>query len=346
MSFILLRNGRRIANYHSPYFIAELNTSHFGDMGLARSMVEKAKECGCDCVKFQSWSAETLYSSSFYTNNAIAKRMVTKFSLREAQLAELSDYCGEIGIDFSSTPYSREEAEFLAFRCKAPFLKIASMELNNTPYLAFLGSLGVPLILSTGMGTLEEIVRAVRTLEAAGNSQIVILHCVSVYPVDPKYIRLHNILGLRTEFPEYPIGYSDHSIGFEIPAAAVALGACVIEKHFTLDGSRIGMDNQMAMEPAEMKDLVEACRRVQISLGGAGRILAEAEKAQIPRMRRSLVTKRALEAGHIISSDDLDAKRPGTGIEPSNADSVIGMRLKLSVGADQTLRFDDLESQD
>jgi sialic acid synthase SpsE len=345
MSSILLRNGRKVGDYDAPYFIAELNTSHFGDMGVAKSMIEKAKECGCDCVKFQSWSADTLYASSHYENNPIARRMVAKFSFAEQQLGELADYCGVLGIDFSSTPYAKEEAEFLASRCNAPFLKIASMELNNTPYLSFLGSLGVPLILSTGMGTLEEIIRAVRTLENSGNNQIIILHCVSVYPVEPKSIRLQNILGLRAEFPNYPIGYSDHSIGLEIPAAAVALGACVIEKHFTLDSTRIGMDNQMAMEPKEMRDMVEACKKVQVALGGVDRLLPEAEKAQIPKMRRSLVTKRALEVGHILCLDDLDAKRPGTGIEPCNAASVVGMRLKSRIEADQILRLDVLESQ-
>lgn len=344
MSSILLRNGKKIGDYQIPYFIAELNTSHFGDMSIARSMIEKAKECGCDCVKFQSWSAETLYCSSYYKDNAIAKRIVTKFSMGGQQLKELAGYCGEIGIDFSSTPYSREEAEFLANSCNAPFLKIASMELNNTPYLAFLGSLGVPLIISTGMGTLEEIIRAVRTLEEAGNTQIVILHCVSVYPVEAKDIRLHNILGLRAEFPDYPIGYSDHSIGMEIPAAAVALGACVIEKHFTLDSSRIGMDNQMAMEPTSMKEMVSACKRVQAAMGGAGRILLEAEKAQIPKMRRSLVTKRALNAGHVLAAEDLDAKRPGTGIEPHNLNQVIGKKLKVSLPADELIVAETIEN--
>jgi N-acetylneuraminate synthase len=343
MSSITLRNGRRIADYGIPYFIAELNTSHFGDMSIARSMIEKAKDCGCDCVKFQSWSAETLYCSSHYKENAIAKRIVTKFSLGEPQLRELAGYCGEVGIDFSSTPYSREEAVFLVNSCQAPFLKIASMELNNIPYLEFLGSLGVPVILSTGMGTLEEIIRAVRALEKAGNTNIVILHCVSVYPVEDKDTRLLNILGLRVEFPNYPIGYSDHSIGLEIPAAAVALGSCVIEKHFTLDSSRIGMDNQMAMEPAGMKQMISACKKVQAALGGPERILLEAEKAQIPKMRRSLVTTRALEAGHVLSAEDVDAKRPGTGLEPYHIHQVVGKRLTRSIGADELLSPSDLD---
>lgn len=343
MSSIVLKNGRRVADYGSPYIIAELNTSHFGDMEMARKMVEKAKQCGCDCVKFQSWSPESLYCSSHYKQNAIARRIVSKFSLGEEQLFELSSFCREVGIDFASTPYSRDEAVFLARTCDVPFLKIASMELNNTSYLEFLGGLGLPVILSTGMGTLEEVIRAVRSLENAGNSDIIILHCVSVYPVQDRDTRLLNILGLRGEFPNYPIGYSDHSIGVEIPAAAVALGSCVIEKHFTLDGSRIGMDNQMAMEPEGMTQLVSACRKVHDSLGGVGRVLLEAEKAQIPKMRRSLVTKRSLDAGHVFSAEDLDAKRPGTGIEPCEIHKVVGRRLKMSIAADEVLSLDYLE---
>ena len=343
MSNIVLKNGRKVGDYEAPYFIAELNTSHFGDVSIARTMIERAKECGCDCVKFQSWNTESLYSNSHYRNNAIAKRIVTKFSLQESQLEELAKHCVDLQIDFSSTPYSKQEAEFLVKVCNAPFIKIASMELNNTPYLDFLGYLNVPVILSTGMGTLEEIVRAVRTLEKSGNNQIIILHCNSVYPVEPASVRLHNILGLRSEFPNYPIGYSDHSTGLAIPAAAVALGACVIEKHFTLDCSKIGMDNQMATEPEAMKEMIAACKEVQVALGGSGRILSEAEKAQIQKMRRSVIATRELKAGTIIRLEDLDAKRPGTGIEPCELHSLVGKRLKIDLNADEMIPADAVE---
>jgi N-acetylneuraminate synthase len=300
-------------------------------------MIAKAKEVGCDCVKFQSWSADSLYASSYYKGNAIARRIVSRFSMDESSLQELAGYCREIGIDFASTPYARVEAGFLVKSCQVPFLKIASMELNNLPYLRHLGQLGAPLVLSTGMGSLEEIVQAVRTIEQTGNRQIAILHCISSYPVPAESTRLHNILGLRSEFPQYPIGYSDHTIGSEIPAAAVALGACLVEKHFTLDNSRIGMDNQMATEPLEMKVMVDMCRKVQRAMGGAGRIVDEAERAQIPKMRRSLVTARPLAAGHVLSEADLDAKRPGTGIPPNEMPSVIGRRLLADLGGDELI---------
>lgn len=345
MATIRLRNGRTLGDYLPPYIIAELNTSHFGDVEIARAMIDQAKAAGCDCVKFQSWSTDSLYTSGYYKQNAIAKRIVHKFSMEEAQLQELSAYCATVGIDFASTPYSRQEAAFLVERCNVPFVKIASMELNNLPYLTFLGHLGVPLILSTGMGTMEEIVTAVRTIEATGNRDLVILHCTSVYPAPPETIRLQNIVGLRAEFPLYPIGYSDHSIGIEIPAASIALGACAVEKHFTLDSSRIGMDNQMATEPEEMARMIAACHSVQKALGGTARLLDQAESDQIVKMRRSLIAARPLVAGHILGPNDLDAKRPGTGIPPSDLHLVVGQRLTRDIAPDETILPADIEMQ-
>jgi sialic acid synthase SpsE len=344
MALITLRNGRKIADYTSPYVIAELNTSHFGDLELAKSMVVKAKEVGCDCVKFQSWNTDTLYAKSFYKGNQITKRMINKFSLEQSALKSMADFSRQIGIDFSSTPYAREEADFLVNECQVPFVKIASMELNNLNYLGYLGQLGVPLVLSTGMGTLEEIVRAVRKIEETGNQQIIILHCNSTYPLPAAAARLHNIIGLRTEFSQYPIGYSDHTIGSEISTAAVALGACLIEKHFTLDSNRIGMDNHMASEPAEMKDLIDKCRLVQLALGGNGRILNETELAQIPKMRRSLVTASSLKAGHILRETDLEAKRPGTGIPPTESFLVIGRRLLVDLDEGELITLEHFVS--
>ena len=344
MSSITLRNGRLVGDFLTPYVVAELNTSHLGDMDLAKSMIDQSEAAGCDCVKFQSWSAETLYCESYYKNNAIAKRIVKKFALGEAQLKELSAHAAAKQIDFASTPYSVQEAEFLVQECNVPFVKIASMELNNYRYLIRLGKLGVPLVLSTGMGSLEEIIDAVQTIEATGNHQIVILHCTSVYPADPQLIRLQNIVGLRSEFPGYPIGYSDHSLGIEIPVASVALGACLIEKHFTLDSSRIGMDNQMATEPKEMQAMIRACQRVHTAMGGAGRLLGEEEKSQIPKMRRSIVTKQPLKAGHILTEDDLDSKRPGTGITPTQFNAVIGKKLGQDVDKETVLTWQAIDS--
>jgi len=343
MSFIKLRNGRCVGDYLKPYIVAELNTSHFGNMEIAKDMIDQAKVAGCDCVKFQSWSAETLYCDSYYKENAITKRIVEKFSLDDVQLSMLSKYAEEMQIDFSSTPYSIEEAEFLVAECRVPFIKIASMELNNVPYLTQLGRLGMPLVLSTGMGTLEEIIEAVKIIHATGNEQLIILHCTSVYPAPPSSIRLQNIIGLRSEFPCFPIGYSDHSLGIEIPAASIALGACLIEKHFTLDSKRIGMDNQMAAQPEEMQAMVRACHRVYESMGGNGRILGEEEQKQITKMRRSMVAKRRLEPGSLLSEECVEFKRPGTGIPPSKEHySFIGRTVTKHIEVGCIIQADDL----
>jgi N-acetylneuraminate synthase len=331
MSVICLRNGREIGDYLKPYIVAELNTSHFGDIDIARDMIRQAKAAGCDCVKFQSWSAETLYCEGYYKGNAIAKRIVKKFALDNAALQALSRFAAELGIDFSSTPYSIEEARFLVEACNVPFVKIASMELDNLPYLTELGNLGVPLVLSTGMGSSAEIIRAVQTIEATGNRQLIVLHCTSVYPSAPEIIRLQNISGLRTEFPHYPIGYSDHSIGIEIPAASVALGACLIEKHFTLDSKRIGMDNQMAIEPAEMQSMVHACHNVHAALGGTSRQLCVQEREQIPKMRRSMVSLQDLPVGTVLAPEHIEFKRPGTGISPADYEQYIGRTVRIAI---------------
>ena len=190
---ITLNNNRIIGRNYEPYFIAELNTSHFGDLEKAKKMIDMVKECGGDCVKFQSWSEHTLYSNEYYKENPIAKRFVKKFSMSEMQLKELSDYSRLIGIDFASTPYSIEEADFLIKECQVPFIKVASMDINNHPYLRYLAKTKSAIILSTGMADFEEIVKAVDVLESAGAENVCVLHCVSIYPVSPALVNLNNI---------------------------------------------------------------------------------------------------------------------------------------------------------
>ena len=263
MAQVVLRDGTVIKDYAVPYIIAEINSSHNGRVETARKMIETAKEIGVSCVKFQSWSADSLYSESYYAGNPIARRIVQKFSLNEEQLGELADYCAEIGISFSSTPYSRREVDFLLERCRAPFIKIASMDINNPEYLKYIAGTGAPIILSTGMAETAEVERAVKTLEDAGNPNIILLHCISIYPAAPSTIHLNNIAGLREAFPGCPVGFSDHTLGIETACAATALGAAVIEKHFTLDKTKMGMDNNMATEPDEFARMIQCCRNVQ-----------------------------------------------------------------------------------
>ena len=341
MAKIELRSGRVLSDYGRPYFVAEVNSSHNGNVEVAKQMIAAAAEAGCDCVKFQSWSAESLYSQSYYKDNPIAKRIVAKFSLTAEQLKEMALYAREKGIDFSSTPYSCEEVDYLIDECKAPFVKVASMDLNNLKYLRYIAKKGVPIVLSTGMSTMEEIKRAVNTIEKEGNNQICLLHCISIYPPEFDTIHLNNIVGLREEFPNYPIGFSDHSHGVEMAVAATTLGASLIEKHLTLDSKKIGMDNQMATEPEEMAQMVRCCLNTQIALGNKERVVRKAEQEQMEKMRRSIILTKDLEAGHVLTIDDLDAKRPGTGIPADELDALVGKKLVKNVKADFLLEKGD-----
>ena len=338
-----LNDGKIIDEGHGPYFVAEINSSHRGSMQTAKWLIEAAAECGCDCVKFQSWSAESLYSKTYYEENPIAKRVVKTFSLGEPPLAELAKYCEECGVAFSSTPYSRKEVDFLVQKCGVPFVKVASMDLNNLDFLSYIASTGSALVISTGMGEMEEIQKAVETVRQTGNRNLCLLHCVSLYPPDMNLINLNNVTGLREAFPDCPVGFSDHSAGTELAAAAVALGACIIEKHLTLDKTKIGMDNQMAIEPPELKRLVTQCRNVYQALGSVERSVPQAEYEQREKMRRSVVYTRDMCAGEVLHREDLDAKRPGTGVPPERLSQVIGMTLKRDVAADTLLQESDVE---
>lgn len=342
MAKITLRDNTVVGDYERPYIIAEVNSSHNGSVETAKEMVKKAKEIGCSCVKFQSWSAESLYAKSYYDSNPIAKRIVQKFSLSESELLDIANYCNSIGMSFSSTPYSRQEVDFLLDECKAPFIKIASMEINNYEYLQYIAKKGAPIILSTGMAEMDEIRKAVAAIEEAGNRQIILLHCISIYPAEPETIHLNNILGLREEFPNYPIGFSDHTLGTEVAAAATALGVAVLEKHFTLDSGKMGMDNNMAIEPDEMAKLIKDCNNVYAAMGSKERVVSEAEYAQRKKMRRSVIAVRDLVAGTKLIEADFDVKRPGDGLPPEKIQTLIGRVLKNDVKADTMILETDI----
>lgn len=342
MAIFRLQNGTIIGDYLRPYIVAEVNSSHNGDIAVAKEMVRKAKEIGCDCVKFQSWSADTLYSKDYYDENRMVKRIVKKLSLSEEQLLELAEFCKEQEIDFTSTPYSKEEVKFLVEKCKVPYIKVASMELNHSTFLNYIAGFGIPIVLSTGMGNIAEIKKAIEVIVATGNENICILHCVSVYPAEPNLINLNNMITLREVFPDYPIGYSDHTLGSEVASAAVALGASMIEKHFTLDHAKPGMDNQMATEPDEMLKLVNSCHNVFHAMGSKERILSENDMQQRNKMRRSVIAARDLKIGDILCQEDLTAKRPGTGIPVDQLEGLIGRKIIRDIGGDEMIFNNDL----
>ncbi|KAF1082725.1 MAG: N-acetylneuraminate synthase [Candidatus Rifleibacterium amylolyticum] len=340
-----------VGKNHSPYVIAEIGANHNGDMAIARQLIDVAKECGCNAVKFQSWTPESLISQEEYDNNQVytdspkkhfgsLREMVKAYYLRKEQHFELKKYCLKVGLDFCSTPFSYQEVDLLE-ELGVPFYKIASMDINNFDLLAYVSSKGKPVLLSTGMADLAEIERAVHVIEREGNRQIILLHCISIYPPDFKDINLNNIPMLSKAF-DYPVGFSDHSIGISIPLAAVALGSCIIEKHFTLDKDMPGWDHEISADPHEMKALVCESRNVFTALGSSRRIVSEAELEKRKKFRRSIIVNADLPAGHVLRGSDLEYKRPGTFIPPSDKGLVIGRVLKNNLTAGKILRMEDL----
>lgn len=320
-----------------PYIIAEIAANHNGDMALAERMIEQAKEAGCDCVKFQSWTKTSLMVKSGYDPEL--ERTLDQYSMTEEKLRAMKSLCDHIGIDFACTPFSRGEVDLLV-RIGVPFLKLSSTEVTNLPLLQHAASTVLPLVLSTGMGTEEEIREAVQAVEQTGNTKIVLLHCVSVYPPKDEYVNLNNIDSLRERFG-YPTGFSDHTLGTAIPLAAVAKGACVIEKHFTLDQSLPGWDHKVSATPEQMKEIVDGARRIKAALGNYERQLSAEEQDNRRIFRRSIVAARDIPAGKMIEADDLDAKRPGTGLSPALMKHMIGKTASRTIGCDELLSEKD-----
>ena len=342
MAECTFRDGHTIRDFGQPYFVAEVNTSHYGKMETAKEMINAAVSIGCNCVKFQSWSAESLYSKTYFDENPFAKRMVSRFSFSEEHLKELAGYCKEKKISFASTPYSEKEVDFLTEVCNVPYIKIASMDLDNHRFLKYIAEKRVPIVLSTGMSTMEEIERAVKFLKQEGVCELCLLHCISVYPPERKDIHLNNILGLRERYPDIPIGFSDHSIGSEMSIAAVAMGAALIEKHLTLDSKKIGMDNQMAMEPEDMQRMIKSCNHVYEAAGERERILSEAELNQKIKMRRSIIAAVDIKKGTVLKEEMLGAKRPATGIPLEKMDQLIGSTVNRDIQADTIIYPEDV----
>jgi sialic acid synthase SpsE len=350
---IKISNKKDIYNYCEPYIIAEIGSNHNGDMGLAKKLIESAKECGADAVKFQSWTPESLVAKEEYDRNqsyddgdggkkhfGSLKEMVEKYYLREDQHIELKNYCDSIGIDFCSTPFSKQEVDLL-FKLNVPFFKIASMDVNNLELLKHVGQFKTPVVLSTGMATLAEIEIAVKTLESAGCNQIIILHCIAIYPPKNEDINLNNIKMLQQTF-NYPIGFSDHTIGTFIPLASVALGSCLIEKHFTLDKDMPGWDHAISADPSELKEIVMGSENISKSLGSFERIVSKDEEAKKLIFRRSIVTLRNIPENEIIRETDLGYKRPGSGIPPNEMKYVLGRVVKKALKKDELISWDDL----
>ncbi len=337
-----VRVGQRLLGPGHPCFvIAEAGVNHNGDMGLARELVDAARSAGADAVKFQSFKADRLaskttpkaeYQKRLTGGDESQLEMLRRLELSEADHRDLLAYCSKQEILFLSSPFDVLSADLL---CELGLLalKIPSGEITNLPFLKHVASQKRPLILSTGMSTLGEVGRAVEVIDQHGAPGLVLLHCVSNYPADPAQCNLRAMETMRAEF-EKPVGYSDHVLGNEVALAAVALGATVVEKHFTLDRGLPGPDHQASLEPEELAALVAGIRTVQSALGDGSKVPAPSERANRELARKSLVAAQPIKAGTILRRELIAAKRPGTGIPPGELHDLIGARILVDLEKD------------
>lgn len=313
--------------------IAEAGVNHNGDIELARQMVVAAKQAGADYVKFQTAIPELVIST--YAPKAEYQKITTgadesqlemcrKIHLPLSDYAGLKAYCDEVGIGFMSTPFDLVSIDCLA-ELGMDYWKIPSGEITNLPYLRKIASYGGRVILSTGMSTLDEVENAVKILESngTGRENIILLHCTTQYPTPFGAVNLRAMDALAT-LGCSSVGYSDHTQGIAVPVAAVALGASVIEKHFTLDRSLPGPDQTASLEPDELRQMVDEIRQVELALGDGEKKVAEVERPNIEVARKSIVATKFIRKGDVLSEDNLTVKRPGSGVSPMLWDSVIG----------------------
>lgn len=313
------------------YIIAEAGVNHNGQLDLALKLCDAAKEAGVDAVKFQTWKTENIVTAqarqaAYQTENTGVEEsqfdMLKKLELSYDHFRYIQEYCKKIGIEFLSTPDEEESLAFLV-SLGLPFIKVGSGEVTNILYLRKIASYGKPVILSTGMSTLAQVATAYDNLLASGAPKVSLLHCTTNYPCPYDEVNLRAMLTLKEAF-KCQVGYSDHTMGTEIPVAAVAMGAEIIEKHFTLDRTMEGPDHKASLEPAELKLMVEQIRHIEAGLGdGIKRPnKSEAENAKV--VQKSILAKRPIKQGETLTEDMLVAKRAGEGISAKYWDMVVG----------------------
>ena len=318
---------------HSITIIAEAGVNHNGSVTLAKKMIEIAAEAGADMIKFQTFKSESLVTKAadkakyqkYFTNKVESQfEMIKKLELDLAAHKELIKYCEIKKIQFLSTAFDHDSIDLLT-ELNIPLYKIPSGEITNLPYLRHIGKMGKPVIMSTGMCTMNEVRTALYILLKAGTEkdQITILHCNTEYPTPMEDVNLKAMLIIGDEL-EVAVGYSDHTLGIEIPVAAAAMGATVIEKHFTLDRTFPGPDHSASLEPLELKEMVVAIRNIEKAMGDGIKKPSTSEIKNIAIARKSIVAKRIIKKGERFTEDNLTTMRPGTGVSPMEWDAYIG----------------------
>lgn len=329
----------------SVKIIAEAGVNHNGSLEIAKKMVLVAAQAGADYIKFQTFCPEKLVSKSAQKADYQKKNMGTqetqlemlqKLALAQEDFKELKEYCKKQNIGFISTPFDLESIDFLN-TLDMDFWKIPSGEITNLPYLEAIGKTRKKVVLSTGMCEMNEIQAAIAVLEKNGTKDIVILHCNTEYPTPFSDVNLLAMEQMKAILKK-PIGYSDHTLGIEVPIAAVALGAIVIEKHFTLDKTMEGPDHKASLEPDELKAMVQAVRNIEKALGTGIKTISESEKKNISIARKSIVASKDIKKGEAFSENNLTVKRPGTGISPMHWHELIGKYAQRDYKADELIQ--------
>lgn len=343
-----------------PYIVAEIGGNHNGDIELGKKMIDAAKECGADQVKFQFYRRSDLWTEDHLKelNDGVVTLenvkawntkelglnnifdQVDRFSVQQEAHIEFFRHAREIGIDYSTSSFSREAVDFCIDQ-KVKNLKVASCDVTNLDLVEYVLSKDYPTQIALGMATMGEIEQLVNIIPQSCRHNVTLLHCVSLYPPKDEYINLKFLQTLRQAFG-MEVGYSDHTFGFSIPLAAVAMGATVIEKHFTLDKNLPGWDHKVSANPEEMAIICSESKRIANAMGTGIKILSEDEIAKSKKFRRSITTARPLIAGQQITYEDLAFKRPGTGISPDRFREIIGRHVNHDIEANKTLFMEDL----
>ncbi|MBS4060406.1 MAG: N-acetylneuraminate synthase [Bacteroidetes bacterium] len=342
-------SGHLVGPGQPCFIIAEAGVNHNGHLDLALKLVDAAAEAGVDAVKFQTFLAEKIIAptapkaeyqvrSTGETESQL--QMVKRLELTHLEFRTIAQYCKTKDIIFLSTPFEEASADFLETIGLSAF-KMASGEITNLPFQAHVARKGKPMIVSTGMSSLDEVNLAVRAIRAQGNPDLILLHCTSNYPTNPQEVNLKAMQTLADMF-DIPVGYSDHTEGVEITLAAVALGACVLEKHFTLDPTLPGPDQQASLEVGQLKALVQGIRKIEAALGSGIKEPVFSEASTAAAARKSLHLKNDLPAGAYLRSEDLLIMRPGTGISPARLEKTLGRQIKKPMRAGSILQEEDL----
>ena len=329
------------------FIIAEAGVNHNGELVLAKKLIDVASNAGCDAVKFQTFKAEKLvtklarkaeYQIENTGNDDLQFQMLKRLELSYDEHVKLIEYCNKKGISFLSTPFDDDSADMLD-TLGIQMFKIPSGEITNKPFLKHISRKQKPIILSTGMSMMEEVEEAINWIYEEGNRAVTLLHCTTNYPTDVKDVNLRAMLTLKGSF-KVRVGYSDHTIGIEVPIAAAALGAQIIEKHFTLDKNMDGPDHKASLEPDELSNMVRSIRNIELALGNGEKKPVESEKSIAIAARKSIVAQKTIMAGEIITKHMLTVKRPGNGIKPKYLEELIGKKAVKDIHEDEVLQFE------